>query len=126
MRFYLAALYSKKQEMLQHSELITSKLGWQCSSSWVFNSEIGKKRDEIACLDLDDIKYESDLLIIFSYPRGTLAPGGGRWVEFGYALALEKYCVVIGNYENVFCHHPKVKVFPSIEDFISHYQVQTE
>jgi nucleoside 2-deoxyribosyltransferase len=126
MRFYLAARYPRKEEMQEVAKLLTDKLGWTCASSWVFNSEVGKRRNEIACLDLDDLEHESDVLILFSYKRGTPKPGGGRWVEFGYALALNKPCIVIGNYENVFCHHPRVKVYPTIEDFISHYEVQTD
>lgn len=125
-RFYLAARYPRKNEMVEVASQLENRLGWKCSSSWVFNSEVGKRRNEIACLDLDDLEHESDCLILFSYPRGTPKPGGGRWVEFGYALALGKPCTVIGSYENVFCHHPNVEVFPTIEDFISHYEVQKE
>lgn len=33
---------------------------------------------------------------------------GGRMVELGYAMAKGKTCFIIGERENVFCHHSSV------------------
>jgi nucleoside 2-deoxyribosyltransferase len=123
MKFYLAARYPRKEEMLEAAKEIQSRLGWSCTSSWVKGSEEGKLRKEIAVYDLEDVK-DSDYLILFSYPRGEPKPGGGRFVEFGYALGQGKPCAVIGHYENVFCHHPDVSVYPTLEDFILEFEVR--
>ena len=115
--FYIAARYPRKEEMEGVSLRLEKELGWSSKSSWVKGSEEGLTRKEIAMIDLVDVK-ESDIMILFTNPKGEPHPGGGRFVEFGYALALGLKCYVIGNYENVFCHHPLVKVYPNVDDFI--------
>jgi nucleoside 2-deoxyribosyltransferase len=57
-------------------------------------------------------------VISFTFPRGTPSTGGGRHVEFGYALAKGKRVVVIGERENVFHHHPSVKLHASVDDWL--------
>lgn len=118
MKFYIANLFSELEETKLKAEDIKEQLGWNCTASWIYGGEKGLRRREIAEKDLEDV-YHSDCLIAISYPRGLPKPGGGRWVEFGYALGLGKKCFVIGNYENVFCHTPGVKVYPSLQDFVS-------
>ena len=121
LKFYRAARFPRKSEMKDFADLLQKELGWVCSSSWVNDSEDGLFRRDIAILDLEDVK-KSDTLILFSYPRGTKKPGGGRFVELGYALALNKPCAVIGHYENIFCHHPLVSIYPTKEDFLLEFK----
>lgn len=118
MNFYIASLFSEKEDSLAKAQQIEDSLGWSSTATWLKGGEEGLSRSGISTLDLDDVA-ESDCLIIISYPRGTPKPGGGRWVEFGYALALEKQCYVIGPYENVFCHDGRVKVYPTVTCLIS-------
>ena len=116
--FYLAARFSRRTEMIRASSKLQEELNWKPNCSWVYGGESGLTRSDIAELDLKEVR-SSDIIVLFSYPRGDLKSGGGRFIEFGYALALGKKCLVVGSYENVFCHHPSVKVYPSLDDLVS-------
>jgi len=117
-KFYTASLFSEKEESLAAALRIEDALGWRSNARWLIGGEEGLTRSEISSLDLVDVK-EADCFIIMSYPRGTPKPGGGRWVEFGYALGLGKRCFVVGPYENVFCHDEDVTVYPTVTCLIS-------
>lgn len=121
--FYLASLFSEREATLSKANEIVSRLGWQNNARWLTGGETGLLRREIAHLDLDDVRA-SDILVIVSHPRGEPKPGGGRWVEFGYALALGKSIMVIGPYENVFTHHEGVTVYPTLECLIADQEEQ--
>jgi len=123
MKFYIANLFSQKEITATSADTIVSSLNWECTASWVYGGEDGLTREQIATTDLDEVA-QADAVIVMSYPHGTSHRGGGRWVELGYGLGLGKQGFVIGHYENVFCHHPSVKVYPSLEDFILDQQIQ--
>lgn len=119
MKYYLAARYDRKDEMMKKANELNSYEGFECTASWVYGGEEGKTWEYIHNLDLGDVR-ESDTLILFTEPYGSLNRGGGRFVEFGYALALGIKCIVIGEYEMVFCHGPEVQVFPDWGTFLHH------
>ncbi len=121
-KFYVAAPFSERLDANCVAEVVIAQLGWECTASWVYGGESGLKRNTIALNDLADV-YRANVLIVLSKPHGTLVTGGGRWVEFGYALARGKDCYVIGHYENVFCHHPLVRVYPTLKDMILDRQI---
>lgn len=113
---YLAAKFSRREEM----EGLTPTLrdhGYDCIARWVYGGEDGLTRSEIAELDLEDVA-KANALIIFTHPRGEPQPGGGRFVEMGYALGLGKEVIVIGPHENVFTSTPSVVVYDTFEDFL--------
>ena len=56
---------------------------------------------EFARRDLSDVAA-ADILVLFTEPPETNWPRGARHVEYGYALALGKRCVLVGPCENVF------------------------
>lgn len=116
-KFYVAAPFAERLTAVEVEQIVAHKLGWECTARWVYGGEIGLKRNAIAMIDLVDVD-KADALIVLSKPHGTLVTGGGRWVEFGYALARGKECYVIGHYENVFCHHPLVRLYPTLQDMI--------
>ena len=122
-KFYTASLFSEKDDSLAISLRIEDELGWVSNASWLKGGEVGLSRAQISELDLSDVE-SADNFVIVSHPRGTPKPGGGRWVEFGYALALGKTCYVIGPYENVFCHDLRVVVYPTVTCLISDLKVQ--
>ena len=86
MKWYMAAKFSRREEMevLSYDLLL---LNHQCIARWVYGGEDGLTRPEIALLDLEDVE-RADGIILFTHPRGEPQPGGGRFVEFGYAIAL--------------------------------------
>ena len=121
-KFYVAAPFAERLAAVEVEQIVTHKLGWECTARWVYGGETGLKRNAIAMIDLEDVD-KADALIVLSKPHGALVTGGGRWVEFGYALARGKFCYVIGHYENVFCHHPLVRLYPTLKDMILDRQV---
>ena len=122
-KFYIASLFSEREQSAEIANQIEERLGWVNVARWVKGGEEGLLRHQIADLDLEDVNA-ADVFIVISHPRGTPKPGGGRWVEFGYALARGKWTFVIGPYENVFTHHEDVKVYPTVDCFLSDLEVQ--
>lgn len=117
-KYYLAARFPRREEMAR----IASQIGVadtlaKCCARWVFGGEEGLTRPDIASLDLEDVKH-AETVILFTHERGSQHSGGGRFVEFGYALALKKRCIVIGDYENVFISTPGVVVYPDLKTFM--------
>lgn len=116
-KFYLAAKFARKEEMEKLANELSSFKDWECTARWVYGGEDGLTLEDISDLDLCDVE-RSDVLILFTEKYGSENSGGGRFVEFGYALAKGLRCYVIGDYEMVFCHDPRVKVFPDWETFL--------
>lgn len=116
-KYYLAAKYGRKDEMKAISEEMKTLFpDWECTATWTQGSEEGKTAKQIASMDLMDVG-RADTFILFTYKRGSKQSGGGRFVEFGYALAKGLKCFIIGEYENVFTHHPTVTVYPTLAHF---------
>lgn len=115
-RIYLAAPFGDREKMEIIADLLKSR-GHTITARWVYGGEEGLTREQIAILDLDDVDA-ADTVMSFTFPRGTPSTGGGRHVEFGYALAKGKRLVVIGYRENVFHHWPAVEVFPTLEAWL--------
>lgn len=118
-KFYLAAKFSRIEEMRQLSDELRDVLGWTPSCRWVYGGEEGLSRANIALLDLEDVAA-CDVIILFTHPREEPQPGGGRFVEFGYAMALGKELMVVGPEENVFLSHPDVQLYPTYPDFLTY------
>lgn len=114
---YLASKFSRREEMESYVPLFRN-VGYDCVARWVFGGEDGLSREDIAVLDLEDVA-KADSLVIFTHERGEPQPGGGRFVEMGYALALGKEVHVIGPYENVFVWTPGVSVWQDLDHFLS-------
>lgn len=118
MKIYLAAKFSRRAEMEKLSNDLLD-VGHECIARWVYGGEEGLSRADIALLDLEDVA-EADGIILFTHPKGEPQPGGGRFVEFGYAMARQKRLVVIGPAENVFIDHPDVEQFDSWDEFLEY------
>jgi nucleoside 2-deoxyribosyltransferase len=126
--YYLAAAFSRRAEIRAYRDELQTKIpNSTVTSRWINND--GKWAQDfttntlnnaphtcapIAQGDLDDIA-DANTLILFT---GT--GRGGRHVEFGYALALDKRLIAIGTREIIFHTLPIVEVYPSWEDFLSH------
>ena len=117
MRVYIAAPYAAREQVRGYATELT-RVGFTTSSTWLDETHeinagtLGAATEltdaqvsEHATTDLLDVQ-RSDVLVLFTAPSVGLAPeqntSGGRHVETGYALALGKPIVVVGEPENVF------------------------
>lgn len=125
MRIYLAARYSRREEMKALATALRLS-GFTVTSRWLYesnplNTQLGDDPpafyQETALLDLLDIDT-ADAILFFAEDPLIGTPRGGRHVEFGYALARGKRCIVIGGAENIFHYLPNVLHFPTVSAFL--------
>jgi len=106
MKVYLAAMYSLMTSMQFYHDRLRNA-GHEPTSRWVDGNEEDMSQAEAAAMDLIDVE-RADVLILFTNQKGTMFKGGGRFVELGYAIAIDKRIIVVGDYENVFIHLPEI------------------
>ena len=128
MNIYIAARYSKKHDAQAFAMMVrTAVPDIRVVSRWHTQDE-GEEgeadvlRDPVkgrvyAQRDIDDIEA-CDVLVLFAEDPLQGYPRGGRHVEFGYALALGKVIVVIGQRENIFHTLPEITVVQTSWDAI--------
>lgn len=68
---------------------------------------------------MDEIRA-SDILLYLSEKEDNPWGRGGRHVEFGYALGLDKLIWVIGPLENIFHYLSNTLNFQSADDFFAY------
>lgn len=112
MKIYLAARYSRREELCGYAEDLRN-LGHTITSRWLAGShqvsdaglsEEGspEERQRFAEEDWADL-MSAECCVSFTEQPRVANSRGGRHVEFGAALAAGKRCVVVGPRENVFC-----------------------
>lgn len=126
MKIYLAARYSRHPEMREIARVL-SESGHIITSRWINGGhELSKEgstqahfleRRIFAIDDYSDI-ISCDCCISFTEEPRTTLTRGGRHVEFGIALALDKVCIIVGPPENVFHCLPRVIILDSSEEII--------
>ncbi len=110
MKVYLAASFSRQYEM----RTVAARLqGVQITSRWLFENQgmkHGNSRRKFmmrcAITDLQDVQA-CDILVRFADDLSTITiPShlgtGARHFEMGYAYALGKQIIVVGDHQNVF------------------------
>lgn len=130
MKIYIAARFSKRPECNALAHQLKA-LGHEITSRWVkpdsdhvtptglSQQAADKERMRFALEDLDDVS-DCDLLVsLQEEPRSNSR--GGRHVEFGIALGMNKWVVSIGPRETVFHHLPGVMHFDSVEHFLKEH-----
>jgi nucleoside 2-deoxyribosyltransferase len=112
---YLAARYSRRDELNRYREQLSGQ-GITVTSHWLTADPPVPVADltdthwrELAETDIDDIR-RADALVAFAEDSG--GGGGGRHVELGVAVALEKFVVVVGSPEHLFHRLPQIRVQP--------------
>jgi len=75
------------------------------------------ERRRFALEDVDDVEACDMLVSLQEEPRSN--GRGGRHVEFGLAIGLNKWVVAIGPRETVFHHLPGVLHFETVEEFLA-------
>lgn len=121
---YLSAVFARRHELREVRETLRA-LGLDCLCSWIdFDGEEtgSESREECgswAALDLAEIR-ECGTFVAFAEPASGTAPGnrGGRHVEFGFALALGKRCILVGRAEHHFHCLPEVEVVADVEALV--------
>lgn len=122
---YIAAKYSAKKEVEDFASYVNRLGAVKVVSTWHKSTvpekdlsdpteAFGFQTDPVgskkyAIKDLEEID-RSDVLVFYAEDANNQPPKGGRHVEFGYALAMKKTIIVIGERENVF--HTMVTVVP--------------
>lgn len=116
MKLYLASRYSTKPQMEQYAAELR-EMGHEVTSTWLTephppNTQLGDVNPRLlagyAANDLADIRA-ADLMLFFSVEPTVPTLRGGRHVEFGYALGIEKPILVVGPHENIFHYLQNVR-----------------
>ena len=114
--FYLASGWDSQYKMHDLRSRLEDATGWTCTSRWIDTPD--NYPPEKACAeDIRDLST-ADILIITDGPSTK----GGKWVEFGIALALSKPILIIdeGNTHNLTIFTRHMNVMPmSLENVIS-------
>ena len=125
MKIYIAARFSRQQECLVFAELLQG-MGHVVTSRWIFpefkhitlpeNSaeESARDKQRFATEDYNDVVRADTVISLTEPPRGN--GRGGRHVEFGIGLGLQKRLIIVGPQENVFHFIQGVEVCKSIDD----------
>lgn len=127
MKVYLASRYSRFKEM-QSVRSDLELLGHQVTSRWINGDHQISDKDlnqeqrnaekiRFAREDFEDL-IDADILLTFTEEPRSTNSRGGRHVEFGIAIGLEKDCYVVGPRENVFHCLECVQWFPNYDAFI--------
>ena len=121
MKFYLAARYIRRRQMLEIASELQA-LGHSVVSTWIdghHETRPGIDGDATvaekalwAIEDVHDIERCDCLLAFTEEPRSGNSRGG-RHVELGIALGLGKQVIICGPRENVFCCLPEVEAYDS-------------
>lgn len=118
MNFYLAARYSRRDE-LQGCLAELETRGHVVTSRWVREDHLITEQDVLdrpwlgaACAreDFDDVAAADAVLVFTEQPR-TAPSRGGRHVELGLALAWDKRIAIVGPRENIFHTFDHVRRF---------------
>ncbi len=113
-RFYVATRFANKIAGRYLAGKLRSE-GHSCTARWLYREEGGEKglgsrwkgtdlsalAVEYARQDLEDIEVADTVYVLTENCEGV---PGGMWVEMGYAMALNKKVLLVGPYQNIFCH----------------------
>lgn len=125
MYVYIAARYSRKEEMIEVQREL-ERVGLIVTSRWLTEPHPATTGLEdvsdadnryYAGVDLEDIE-RCDHILFFS--ESNLYPRGGRHVEFGYALGLGKKLHVVGERENIFHYLDSVVVHVTLQHYLDY------
>lgn len=119
MKIYLASRLSHRKAMLGIRKTLQDA-GHEVTSRWIDgenDDETPESMRQFAIIDKEDVEAADCCILFTEQPRCPTR--GGRMVEFGMALALDKLCIAYGPPENVFQYHPDVKQFTNWPDVMS-------
>lgn len=121
MRVYIAGRFGRREEFRKYGKELEAA-GHASVSSWLYSDEPDEdagnmpasERSDFAVKNMQDVA-KCHVLFAFTEEEGAKgASRGGRHVEFGAALAMNKEVFVIGPRENLFHYLPGL---PQCETF---------
>jgi nucleoside 2-deoxyribosyltransferase len=109
---YLASRYSRIDEMNRVAVELETLGCCSVVSSWISGAcnEGTLGGAAIAEIDIRDCRNADWLIAFTEQPRSTNSRGG-KFVELGVAIAMNKQIFVVGYRENVFCCLPQIQFF---------------
>lgn len=117
MKVYIAAPYTQRHHAFTLMRLLqASGMGISVTSGWITMDNT--LDDASARMDLDDVA-RADALLAYNLPEWNNLGSGGRHVELGYALALKKKVVVLGERMNIFHYLNDVTVVNNVDEAIA-------
>lgn len=128
MKIYIAARFSKRPEANALAQKLQN-MGHTITSRWVkpdsdhvtptglSEQAANAERERFALEDMEDVLACDCCISLMEPPRSNSR--GGRHVEFGIALGLDKMMIIIGPRETVFHHLPEVLQFESVDAFLN-------
>lgn len=99
LRVYLAAPFELQEMAARIAAFLATEHGIGCTSRWLTAG--GVDSDEWARYCLADVG-RCDVFVVINPEAFRKTGTGGRHVEFGYALALRKPVVIVGEQTNLF------------------------
>lgn len=114
MKVYIASVFDRRPEMLRIKEKLI-KLGHTVTSRWLTEEGLSKclaDEEWIGVMDATDV-MTADVLMLFTRekdPHGR----GGHHVEYGLAVGMNKFIIIVGPYENAFHNLADHKHYPRI------------
>lgn len=115
-KVYIAAPYPMRDAAITLMQRLETQ-GVEVTSRWLKAPDT--LSDAHAQKDLQDVA-RADVLLAFNPDGWTDRGTGGRHVELGYALALGKPILLVGERSNIFHHLSTVKVVDDTEDITKH------
>lgn len=127
-KIYLAAKFARQDEMKKVREIL-SEAGFEVTSRWLDEITMDAKtvtpgdfkaelNEHVALVDLVDIR-RADAFLTFTEPNGSQNKGGGRHWEMGYAYAMGKRIIAIGEKEIVFHYMQDIEFYENITTVIN-------
>jgi nucleoside 2-deoxyribosyltransferase len=120
-KFYLAAKYDKRRELLPIATMLVLQ-GHELTGKWLNGSHDGtdvEAQSKYAALDLQHID-ECETFVLFNLPIGCPDASSGRHVEFGYALAMGKQVLIVGDGNSIFKTLAE-RTYPTVELFLQEF-----
>lgn len=111
-KVYIAAPFPTREVAIRVMHML-ERQGIEVTSRWL--KEDDTLSDEHARKDLDDVA-RADVLLALNPDEYANKGTGGRHVEAGYALALNKPIVLVGERSNIFHYLACVKQVDDTED----------
>ena len=123
-RFYLAAKYDKRLQLVEIAEQLRG-LGHMVQAEWLDGShESGRHNPaDWAARDMFDIDACTHF-VLFNLPLDQQEPSSGRFFEFGYAVACGKICMSVGPGECIFL--ACAQRFETLDGFLAEVRIQRE
>lgn len=115
LKVYIAAPYPWRDSAIHVMRQLVD-VGVQVTSTWLVVQE--EMADASARVDLADVA-RADVLIAINPPGWEEQGTGGRHVELGYALALKRPVVLVGQPSNVFHYLDDIVRVPSCGDLVA-------